>query len=355
MFKNRLHCISSPTSLLFLLTVFSLVAGTHQLNGQGNRVELEVLVGNDVSIEQRQAWLEVLGKTGADSVRMRSANVGDSIRVTATPFGDRELCKLVGQITGRNQIVLPGGTFGQRDVSGIKALIQRIRDDGAQVALSDKKAFGLIAEQLVDLHKELAIGHNQTTKGVEASSIVSSIGQRLTTPFEISPEGAERLKETYVIEDEMSGLSCGTVLAAVLRPLGLVAMPQRPQGGEIRIVITDSRLAEEHWPIGWPHGNSESRTSPELYRTFSMRVENYGLREVLDAIERKAGVPFIYDYNSFAEKGIELNETEVTLVEEKIAYASAVRKLLRGSRLRIKAEMRVDEAGKPFFWFTTLN
>ncbi|HMO12889.1 MAG TPA: hypothetical protein PKD64_03680 [Pirellulaceae bacterium] len=353
-FKCILPC---QRNILFWGVLFNVwfACATLDLLAQGNRVELEILIGNEVGIDQRQAWVELLGQAGADAVRMRSAGGSDEIRVTSTPMGDRELCKLVGQLTARNQLVLPGGTFSQRDVAAIRALIQRIRDDGARVALSEKKAFGLTAEQLVGLHRELALGYNETTKGVAVAEIVEKIRRQVTLPLELTADARRALAEPYLIEDELFGLSAGTVLAAVLRPVGLVAVPQRPQGGEIRMAIVDSQQADEHWPIGWPHEGSESSLAPEIYRTFSLRVENIPLRDVLDAIEKKAAMNFLYDYNSLAEKGIELNDVEVTLVDQKIAYASAVRKLLRSSRLSVKAELRKDEAGKPFFWFTRIR
>ena len=67
-----------------------------------------------------------------------------------------------------NRLKLPGGSFSIRDKAGIRELLTRLRDDGAQVAMAEKKAFGLTSEQLVTLHGRFSQTVEFETKGRKA-------------------------------------------------------------------------------------------------------------------------------------------------------------------------------------------
>lgn len=337
------------TSVFVLTTALSVIA-IQSVEAQ-NRVELEILVDTNSDPSKRQEWMELLSEAGADSLRMRSARAGDKLKVSSTPSGDYDVIKIVGQLT-RNKIVLPGGTFSKRDVGGIRALLNQLRADGAEVTLSEKKAFGLTSKQLVGLHTDLSSSYLQSTKGVSVSEILSNINDKIKTPIGLTDAAKAAIAEDYTFEDELQGLASGTVLAAVARPLGLVVVPTRPQGSEIKLILKSSADADEHWPIGWPNNKPNSQIVPAMYEHFSLRIENIPLRKVLDAIEKKGKVPFVYDYNSLAERDVNL-EKGVSLTETRIVRIRALSKLLSGSRQRLNYEIRLDEADKPFIWIST--
>ncbi len=354
--KRTFHSTCQLLAMIVVFAVMTTAVLTTSVHGQSqNIVQLEVLIDSSIGPARSQEWMETLSRVGADSVSMRSARTGDKIKISSSPSGDYDTIQLVGQVTRNGQLVLPGGTFSKRDISGMKSLIETIRIDGAENALSEKKAFGLTSKQLVQLHKDLSGIYSSSTKGVAASEIIASIKENLPVQLDMSRTALASLVEDYTIEDELSGLSYGTVLAAVTRPLGLVAAPQRPQGGEILIVIADSEEVEEHWPIGWPSDKPKTMEIPALGERFSLRIENIPLRGVLDAIQAKCEVPFIYDYNSLAASGADLQETTVSLTETRITRMRAVSKLLSNSRLRLGYEVRLDEAGNPFLWISSLN
>jgi hypothetical protein len=150
----------------------------------------------------------------------------------------------------------------------------------------------------------------------------------------------------------MQGLSAGTVLAAALRPMGLVAVPRFPAGGPIEVVVMDSQKAAEHWPIGWPPEKAPLHAAPELFdRLDNVEIRSFALKEALDAIEQRLGVPFLYDRNALAAEGIDLQAIKVTLVKPRLTYFSIVQQLLSSAKRDLRVELRLDEAGKPFLWF----
>ena len=156
-----------------------------------------------------------------------------------------------------------------------------------------------------------------------------------------------------MITEELQGVTGGTALAAILRPLGLVMVPRREQGGDTKLHVVDSTATEEHWPIGWPTESPLKTYEPKLFDRQNIAIQNYQLDQALSAIQRRVAIPFLFDQNSLARAGIELSATDVTLVRENLAYMVAIQKLLSQSRPRMRAEMRLDEAGKPFLWFST--
>jgi len=337
---------------LFLVSYLGMLVDP--ILAQQNRVELEVLAGNRVNLSKQQEWLRLLSEVGADSVKIRSANAGDTVGVKVRQLGEIEVATLTCQITNRNQLFTSGGTFGKGDRQQIAELIEQIKADGAEIALSEKSAFGMTSKQVVELHEQLGQQYLESTRGRQASRIIRSIQQQISVPVEIAPAARNAMATDYEIDDELAGLSCGTVLAAVTRPLGLVVNPERPRGGAVKLTITRYDQAEEHWPIGWPTDEMPVKACPKIFEDFSLRVQNYPLKTVMDAIEARSGVTFVYDYNGLAEQGIDL-QTKVTLIEEDISYARALSKMFSKFRVGIRYEIRFDEAEQAFLWIRPLN
>ncbi|MCP4887086.1 MAG: hypothetical protein GY904_10800, partial [Planctomycetaceae bacterium] len=152
---------------------------------------------------------------------------------------------------------------------------------------------------------------------------------------------------------ELQGLSQGTVLAAALRPLGLVAAPTREQGKATKIVITDTRQVEEHWPIGWPPESRNSQSFPQLYERIPVNIRNYTLGATLKAIQGAMKAPFVYDYNSLARSGLDVEKVRINLEAEKMSYLLILNRIVGQVRPRIQYEVRADENGKPFIWFSS--
>lgn len=318
-----------------------------------NFVELEILGDAGTMLESGQKWLEKLSEVGADSVRMNQA--GDNARpdVKKTKTSSGASWKITGVISSRGRLLLPGGRYTLRDTDKIKDYIESIRADGAEVALAEKMAFGLTAEQLVALHSDLSPAFETATLGKTPAEILTSVRSTCKTTIVLDESARGALSGDYTLEDELKGLSQGTVLAAALRPLGLVAAPHREQGKPTEIVITDTRRVEEHWPIGWPLQTRPSKSVPKLYERIPVNIKNYTLKATLEAIQKSVEVPFVFDRNSMARTGIDLEEIRVSLEADKLAYQLILDRIVAQARPRVSFDVRVDESGKPFLWFSS--
>src|SRR4029453_15189194 len=85
------------------------------------------------------------------------------------------------------------------------------------------------------------------------------------------------------VVDELQGLSAGTALAGVLRPLGLGLTPGK-SGMDFRLRIAESRAVKEHWPVGWPPKGNPHETLPELFKFLNVEITKAPVSEVLGAI-----------------------------------------------------------------------
>ncbi len=313
-------------------------------------VELEIKIMSAADGQQQQ-WAEVLADVGIDRVRLTST-ANSKPAVSEGEFGGQKILKISGVLESNGRLTLPGGNFSLRDADKIRALVSKLRADGAEVTLAQKLAFGLTAEQLVGLSETLAADVSFETKGERVGEVVKKIQDSLSVSIGIAAATQAKLASAEIVQEELQGLSVGTVLAAAIRPLGLVLGPGRPVGKEVELSIVDSRMAEEHWPIGWPIEKSPGKAAPKLFERFNFELNRAPLSEALKAIEKKVQVPMLFDHNSLAREGIELAKVKVTLNKKDQTYFGAIDDLLRQSRPSLKLELRVDEAQRPFLWIS---
>ncbi len=240
-----------------------------------------------------------------------------------------------------------------KDKQGIRDYIQKIRDDGSKVALAEKKAFGLTSEQLVGVSQEFMAVVESSTKGVATGSAVKEMLGQLKVPVAFDAAARRALAGGTKVNDELQGLSIGTAISAAIRPLGLILVPKREQGKTLVIQIVDSQSSKENWPVGWPIEKPLDQIAPKLFdKLNNVEIRGFALQSILDRFETRMEVPFIYDQNTMAREGIELETTKVTLIKKKTSYMVALTKLLSQTKPQMKQELRVDENGKPFLWIS---
>jgi len=314
-------------------------------------VTLEIYSDAKAPVGTQQKWLQMLQDVGADRVTSKTGQPRTP-EVEEIQTSGAVLIKVTGFVMG-GQLKLPGGSFSIRDKTAIRDLLQRLRDDGAKVALAEKKAFGMTSEQLVGLHERLSEPVDFNTAGRNAGEVVAKLIAKSGLKFNLDNSARVAINGNEKVAEELEGISIGTALAAVVRPLGLVVQPQRKQGQTVEVNLVDSRSVKgEHWPIGWPISRAPVAVEPKLFERLDIEIRGFPMKDALDAVEKRAGVPFFYDHNTMAREGIELTETKATVVQKKAALMVVISKLLRQTKPRMSEELRVDENGKPFLWIT---
>ena len=341
------------TTVLTVLLTIGLLTSDDQANAQRRFIELEISTSPRAPLGSQQEWNMLLNDVGADRVRLRTAGSA-KVKVVESESSGLSRIKILGAIQDR-KLVLPGKSFSARDKAMLREYIQQLRDDGANIALADKKAFGLTSQQLVDLNGQLSKKLELTTKGQTAAEVLQKVRRQLPVDFETDLAAKQALKRSEPILDELEGLSIGTAMAAIMRPLGLVVAPTRERGAKTKLLITDFRKAEEHWPVGWPTQDIPLRSVPDLLEKFPIEVRDFPLGQVIQAIQAKSEVPMLLDHNSIARADIDLSTSQVTLIKKNASYLHALGKVLNQTKPKMKYEIRADENGKSFLWLTTLR
>jgi hypothetical protein len=73
----------------------------------------------------------------------------------------------------------------------------------------------------------------------------------------------------------------------------------------------------------------------------------------VEAIQARLEVPVFYDRNAMALHGIDPAQSPAELPSKRISYSQTLNRLL--SQAKLKYELRVDEAEKPFLWITSIK
>jgi hypothetical protein len=325
------------------------VLAAPQVWGQQRLVELHLSAAAGGELGAQQEWAEILETVGADRIQIGTTRKPGDSGIEELQSGRTVVVRVTGVIAG-GSLSLPGARFSRGDVRGIRDYIQKLRDDGAQVALAEKKAFGLTSEQLVGLSQELGRVIEQPTRDIAAEQFVRQLLGDLGKPARVPDAAWAALRESGKLQDELQGLSAGTALAAALRPAGLVLVPRREQGRAIELEIVDSGSADEFWPIGWPNEVPVSRAEPKLFQRRDIEIKGFPLQQAVAAVSGLCEVPVLYDWNALARKEIDPTKTMVTVVKKKHPYYMTIVDLLRQTKPSLGVELRLDENGKPFMW-----
>ena len=312
------------------------------------RVELEISSEPGFPIADAREWTEMLSKAGFSTVRIRGGKAGDTLAVQTRGSEAAPSYLVTGALTADGQLLLLKGRFGIGDRAKIEAWLAKLRDGGKDAVTIKPEAFGLLPKQLVAVHEALAVRVAFSTKDKKPRDVAKQIADTLSLKFISATAGQTALAAGEPMTDELQGLSAGTALAATLRPLGLVLVPEKA-GGEVRLRIEGSRSAKENWPVGWPAKTNPGTTLPALFKFLDIEIEKTPLLEAVTAIGGRLKVPLLIDHNSVARKAIDLN-TKVDLAKGNMHYGKALDQLLIQAKL--KSEVRLDEADKPFLWIT---
>lgn len=336
---------------LLVATLAGLAAIPTDISAQTPRVDLEIVMGRGFPPQNVHDWVRALEKVGADDVRIRNARSGDGIGIKNVGTDERPRYKVYGILTPENELLLKGGKFSMRELGGIRSYLERLRGEGATGMFEKKVGFGLTARELVTLHKDLSTAIAFETKGKKFEPLLREFGGAIAADIVIDRSARRGIAEGGPGLDELRGVSAGTALAALCRPLGLVVVPQKSRQGRVQLAILDSRDADEHWPIGWPLEKPPFRVAPSLLKELPVTIRDFTLDDALAAIQPRVEVPLLFDHNGLVRHGIELDKVDVELQGE-MSYIAIIKRLVGQTRPSLMAEIRADEAGQPLVWIS---
>jgi hypothetical protein len=300
--------------------------------------------------------MQALAEVGADRVVAETSRVKQP-SFEETGSGSSKYLSIVG-IVKNGKLHLPGGKFTIRQTAAIRSHLEKLRDDGAEVTVAEKVAFGLTAKQLIAVHDRLGVKVESTTVGQNAGDLANLLLKK--SGYEVSMESPIKLllsNAKSTVDVELEGFSTGTALALALRQVGLVFEPARPQGKDVRLLVRVADEKVKNWPVGWPISDSRKKIVPKLFVKVPVQIQEVSIDQVLEQVESRVAIPFVYDLAKMSANEIDMEATKVNFLRpgKKSSYEMLIDKVLNQVKPKLKSEIRIDEVGKPFLWITTRN
>ncbi len=320
--------------------------------GVEGRVELELFTEQGVPLTGQQDWLQQLAKLGVGKLRIRAKGFDDKVGIEVRGTESSPVYVVRGAINSNNDLILPGGRYSLRTAGQAAKWLSDLARSGPAQKPEETAAFGLTQDQFEAVRFALSRPVGFSTQGTGRAAVIQKLAGRIGLPVKIEPALLQGAGDDPVAE-ELSDVSGGTAMACVLRPAGLCLVPRRTGQGEVECVIVASQPKLEVWPIGWESKKTDRALVPALSGKFKANVQNVSVTTVLDALAKRLKVPFLLDHNALARQGIDPEKTLVSAPPGQTTYSQLLRVVL--SKAKLKSELRVDEAGKPLFWVTTVR
>jgi len=330
------------------LVAFVLIAGARAALAAG-QVSLDVVTEERVSLTAQQEWGRRLAKAGLSNVRFHAKQAAEKPEIRNLGTEISPLYQVVAVLTADETLLVPGARFHAGDVAQLKRWLDDLARNGPLESRPVKTAFGLEVAQFQQAEKDLGQLVGFPTAGVSRQEVIRRILRRLSVPLRTKPE---KLPEDDNVVEELSGLTCGTALACVLRPMGLCLVPQAERGS-VGYSIVPSKPAAEVWPVGWPPEKPPGEVVPAMMEFLNANVQGVPVTKVIDAVSQRVKLPVLLDHNALARWGIDPEKSIVKLPQGRTTYSILLRNAL--AKARLKSEVRIDEAGHPFIWITTIK
>ena len=312
-------------------------------------IRLEIFCDGQLQPMEAQQWGRELSGAGFQSVQVRAGASADALDIQPLGAG---FYTASGMLTRNNQLLVTGGRrFSLSECRQVKPYLEEkiLEMEQAEAEEKEEKA----AEGVQDvLLSELSVPVGFRTKGFPRKLVLKQMLQSFRIPIRVPSSMKKAFDPEDLVEEELKGVARGTALAYVLRYIGYCVQPENTEEGRLalRIVSASNADAKKMIPIGYA---APRTTVDELSESFEANVDGASAKRVLDSLQDRLDVPFLYDYNSMAGLGIEPADVVIHQRPGKITYRRLLDAVLFQAQLQ--RETRVDEAGNVFFWITTMK
>jgi hypothetical protein len=271
---------------------------------------------------------------------------------------------VLGILTARDQLQLPGGTFGRGDRAAIKDYFDRLAADGAESLTAPRGRYGLKEQELAAVFADLTQPIDFETQGQPPRAVLDRLQGKLSLKFAVDAEADAVLRAAKPFGDELKGVAAGTGATMMLRNYGLVMRPVKSRGRPVayRVTIADadslsqSTIGKEsdknltNWPIGWEPDTAPVKIAPSLFEQLNAEIDGYTLAETLAAVSPRVKVRIYVDRAALAANKIDPVAIKVKLPRMRATYNQVLSRVL--AQAHLGTSLRVDEAGRPFVWVT---
>jgi hypothetical protein len=347
-----------------VLTILLLWLASTAFAAAAAPIELELATQQGLQITAPHEWLQLFTAIGIDNVRIRGAQAGDEPKVDNRGTAERPRYHVLGILTPRDQLRLPGGTFGHSDRARIKDYFDRLTADGAESLTAPVGRFGLTEKELAAVFADLTQPIDFETKGMSPRKVLDRLQRKLALKFAVDEKVEAVLRTAKPFGDELKGMTAGTGVAIILRNYGLVMRPEKSRGRPVayRVTVADaeaialSTIGKEseknptNWPIGWEPDTAPVKLAPSLFEQLHAEIDGYTLAETLAVIGPRVRLPMFIDHAALAARKIDPAAIKVKLPRMRTTYQRVLSRVL--AQAHLGSSLRVDESGRPFVWIT---
>jgi hypothetical protein len=362
-FRPRPQCYTLRRmfrSIAISLLVLSSAATAHAAPS----IELELATESGLQITAPQQWLQLLAGIGIKDVRIRSAQRSDQPRVTKAGTADRPVFRVVGIITARDQLRLPGRNFTRNDRARLKDYFDQLAADGEESVTAPRGIFGLTEAEIKSTFVDLTQPVDFESVGLNSRTAFEKLRRKLSLKVIIDGDASATLETAGPVRDEFKRLATGTTLAMLLQNNSLAFQPEKRRGEPVALYVVPLDRSEPSyrsagkmndanmklWPVGWEPPETPGRTAPSLFEVLNAEIEGYTLEETLAAIGPRVKIPFYLDRRALAANDIDPSKIQVHVPRSRTSYKRVIDRAL--SQARLGSQVRIDEAGRPFLWIS---
>lgn len=312
-------------------------------------IEIEVAAVPGAPVSELQTWSRVLGRIDLARVTLRGARGNEQPEVKTEDYGGVTRYKVRALLSRGNELVLPGGRFGLGDSDKLKEHLLGL-PEALDEASIERGLFGLTQEDFTNLLRSFREPVLDSTVDVPRGVWLREQTDDLPAPCEWSPAARKALASSKPLGIELRGLSRGTAVAIALRQEGLALFPRQHRREPLQLQISELANLDDAWPTGWKPEQTMRQIAPGAYRVTTIEIANYTLAQALTALEKPLGLRIVYDPWALAKNQIDPTKVMVKVPRKKLLIKNAVTTCL--SQARLAGELRVDDAGAPFYWVT---
>jgi hypothetical protein len=302
--------------------------------------------GPDLSAHR---WAELLDQAGA-SVTVRQPVGDDALGVTETVRGSLRWVTVVAELNADGQVIVPGRQFALSELGRLREWVDELKLYGAQGAPEGQPLWGMTPTQFEAVFNALSTPIAADPDGQPFATAVSQLGLPASLPLRFHssvPQATSAAR--HPVRQRLSGMSCGTALAAVLSDEGLGYRPLRTPDGAIELVVQPIADIPDPWPVGWePKEETTFRgnLAPALFQRIPVGFENVLLEDVLSGIAQVAETPIVIDRFAAQAAGVDLSTIRVSYPRKTAAWITVINAVVLSNRMR--QQLRTDERGTAF-------
>lgn len=313
-------------------------------------IRLEIFCDGPLQASEAQQWGRELNSLGFEGVRIRSGDSSDALDVQ--PLGGNAY-RVSGMLMTNSQILLPGNA--RFSLSRIREMKPYLEEQilALRQAETDAAAGEAAQGNHDELFQDLAVPVGFRTQGLSRKKVLQKLAGSFESHVRFPSSIRKVFEDSDLVTEELQDVARGTALVYVLRYLGYCVVPEPSDSGNgftLKIVASNQADAQRILPVGYA---VESATPDALYERFQANVDGASAATVLDSLQKRLKIPFLYDFNSMAGLGIEPADVIIRQKSGKFSYKQLLDAVLYQTQLQ--REVRTDEAGHVFFWLTTIK